>query len=113
MSNHSNLTDVPNQDQSLQDYSVPADLFDVIKGWFQGNGFTEAAAQVMATSLIAATIDSGGSRVDVLDTLRLYENSADLNELTTFLLNRDRVPTSFAGFELPSPTNKVYRRLVI
>lgn len=110
---HSNLNEDINQEQSMRDYSIPADLFDVIKGWFEGNGFTTEAAQVMAASLITATIDSGGSRVDVLNTLKLYENSADLNELTTYLLNRSRIPTSFAGYELSRPANKVYRRLVI
>lgn len=113
MTVYSNLNELPNQDLALSNYSVPADLFDVVKGWFEGNGFTSAAAQVMAASLIASTIDNSGSRDDLLDVLKRYENSADLNELTTFLLNRARVPTSFAGYELPTPTNKVYRRLVI
>jgi len=109
----SNINDLPNQDTALESYSVPADLFDVIKGWFEGNGFTSAAAQVMAASLIASTIDNEGSRRDLMETLKRYENSADLNELTTFLLNRSRVPTSFAGYEQTTPANKVYRRLVI
>lgn len=113
MTTYSNLNDLPNDKTALSNYSVPADLFDVVKGWFEGNGFTAVSAQVMAASLIASTIDNNGSRNDLLDVLRRYENSADINELTTFLLNRARVPTSFAGYELPSPTNKVYRRLVI
>jgi hypothetical protein len=113
MTSYSNLNDLPNQESSLRDYSIPADLFDVIKGWFERKGFTTVAAQVMATSLIAATIDNNGNRMDVMETLKTYEGSADLNEFTTYLLNRARVPTSFAGYELASPTNKIYRRLII
>jgi len=111
----SNINGVPNQASNMQGYSVPSDLYDVTSGWFESKGFSVTAAKTMAVALIASTIDGGGTRVDVLNTLKNYGSgsTAELSQLTAYLLNSSRVPTSYAGYETFKATNQVYGRLVI
>lgn len=111
----SNINKSTTDSNNLRGYSIPGDLYDVVKGWFQGKNFTISAADLMAKALISAVIDNNGSRIDVLDTLKAYNSStaAEMQELTAYLLNSNRLRTSFTGYETAVATNKVYARLVV
>jgi len=110
-----NINGVPYQSTNAQSYSVPSDLFDVVLGWFQRNGFTGESAKTMSLALITSTIDGGGTRIDILNTLKKFENTStpELTQTMAYLMNLARVPTSYAGFETTSAKNQIYGRLVI
>ena len=111
----SNIDKSTTDSNNLRGYSIPGDLYDVVRGWFQSKNFTISAADLMAKALIAAVIDNSGTRDDVLDTLKAYNSSttAEMQELTAYLLNTNRLHTSFTGYETATTTNRVYSRLVI
>lgn len=111
----SNIDKSTTDSNNLRGYSIPGDLYDVVKGWFQSKNFTMSAADTMAKALISAVIDNNGSRNDVLDTLKTYNSAtvAEMQELTSYLLNTNRLRTSFTGYESATATNRVYARLVI
>lgn len=100
---------------SLIDYVVPPELYTTTKGWFVSKGFDVSTAEALAASLIAVVIDSEGSPADVSDMLKSYadSNSAEMLQLTAFLMNSSRIQTSYVGYESPRSANKFYQRLVI
>lgn len=110
-----NINGSPNQDTSLRNYAIPSDLYSVVSSWFERKGFSRSAAQLLASSLIATTIDNEGSKVDVLEILKTYQDSSDaeMQQLTAYLLNVSRLPTSYVGYESPMASNQVFARLVI
>ena len=117
MSVISNLPNTPNQNTSLSDYIIPADLSDVVTGWFNAKGFSATASSLFSDVLIATVIDSGGSKNDVLTALTPYQNlnpnTAELSQLISFLLNSARIPTSFMGTAVQQTSSRIYNRLVL
>lgn len=111
----SNLPDTPDRDTGLFTYEVPADLYDVVEGWFGGKGFSKTSASLLAGVLIASIIDNGGTQVEVLDILKKYNrvDSIELNELVAYLLNQARVSTSYVGYETTGSSNRLFNRLVL
>lgn len=100
---------------SLIDYVIPPELYVTTKGWFVSKGFDPSTAETLAASLIAVVIDAEGSPADISDMLKTYESSssAEMLQLTAFLMNSSRIQTSYVGYESPRSANMFYQRLVI
>lgn len=115
MSIISNLPTTPDRKVSLYNYDVPADLYDVVDGWFGGKGFSKNSASLLAGVLIASIIDAGGTQIEVLDILKKYDkvDSIELNDLISYLLNNSRVSTSYVGYETTGSSNRLFNRLVL
>jgi len=111
----SNLPNTPGQDNSLSDYSIPTDLYDVVYGWFGGKGFSATSCNLLAGVLISVVIDNGGTRTDVLNTMYEFEKTdyAELTDLVAYLINNARVPTSFVGNVVQAGSSRLYNRLVL
>lgn len=111
------LTNIENLDLSteLADYSVPGEMFNIVRVWFENKNFTKSAADLLATALIKTVIDNNGTQADLMDILKTYQSTgaAQMTQFTAFLLNNSRLPTSFVGYESPQPANKVFNRLII
>jgi hypothetical protein len=110
-----NINGSPNQNTSLRNYAIPGDVYDVTRVWFERRGFSKSAAELLSGALISTTIDNEGSKIDVLEILKIYQDSTDaeMQQLTAYLLNIARVPTSYIGYEAPMASNQVFARLVI
>jgi len=110
-----NINNTPGQSTSLKGYTVSTDIFNIVKVWFERRNFTATAAELLAGALISTTIDNGGSKVDVLDLLKTYNgaDSAEMQQLTAYLMNIARASSSYVGYESPVVTNQVYSRLVV
>lgn len=110
-----NINNTPTQSTNLVGYTVPSDLYDIVRVWFERKEFTATAADVLASSLISTAIDNNGSQADVLDLLKSFNNSstAEMQELTAYLMNIARANSSYVGYETTSSSNQVYSRLVI
>lgn len=110
-----NINGTPSQATALKGYSVPGDVYYVVKSWFERKQFTASAAELLASALISTAIDNNGSKVDILELLKNYEgaNTAEMQQFTAYLLNISRVNSSFVGYEAPMASNQVFARLVI
>lgn len=76
---------------------IDAATLNAITGFFTSRGFEPAAAASFASVLIAQSKKENLNPLNLLDTLKGYEN-VQLNSLIAEVVNFNRFKTSFLGF---------------
>ncbi len=85
---------------------------DAVKGFFKGNGFTDAASDSITFSILKQAQNDGVNPQKVLDALRDTTPTL-LTELVAEIMNTNRANTSFIGFKRDRASDNFAKRNII
>tara|TARA_Y100001970_G_scaffold77370_1_gene98335 strand:- start:15441 stop:15950 length:510 start_codon:yes stop_codon:yes gene_type:complete len=96
----------------VKPYEFAVGDHDAVKGFFNGNGFTDEAADSITFSILKQAQNDGVNPQQVLDALR-KTNPVLLTELVAEIMNTNRANTSFIGFKKDRASDNFAKRNII
>jgi hypothetical protein len=112
--------DIKQLDKTVQSFnsyfSSPVELHSgtlaALTGFFTGRGFDAPAAQAIAVIIMTQSTKDGLNPMQVLDTLKGYEN-VEISAFVSTIINFNRYKTSFIGYSFGFATKDEIARNIL